>query len=76
VTLFLALFIHGIAVCFAAIYLRIRVERAMSMTGIALLMLCLIHGLPVPIYLLFNGPDTFIFEVALSNVDRATTMAQ
>ncbi len=48
----------------------------MSMTGIALLMLCLIHGLPVPIYLLFNGPDTFIFEVALSNVDRATTMAQ
>ena len=75
-TLGLALFIHGIAVLVAVLYLRLRVERALSMLGLTLLILSLIHGIPVWIYLLVTGPDTVIFEAALEKVDRVAIMAQ
>lgn len=60
---------HLVTVLLALVYFRARIERGLSVTGLALGSLILIHGAPLTIYLTATGPDTFIYEAALSNVD-------
>lgn len=69
-----ALALHLAVAAMAFVYLRSRVERAFSLTGLALTMLVILHGVPLTVYVLYTGPDSFIFEAALSNVDRESAL--
>lgn len=72
----LALTVHAVALILTLAYLRQRVERKLSLTGISLMTLCLVHGPALTIYVLFTGPDSYGFEVTLERVDRSATLAQ
>lgn len=65
-----ALALHLGATLIAALYLRLRIERTLSVTGITVGALVLIHGVPLTVYLLLTGPDTLIYEAALKYVDH------
>lgn len=75
-TLSLALALHGLMLVASLVYLRRRVDRLLSFSGLSLALLLLVHGVPVYIYLLWTGPESFIFEAALERVDREATAAQ
>jgi oligosaccharide repeat unit polymerase len=65
-----ALTIHLVAVLLAAAYFGLRVDRGLSVTGLTLGSLILVHGIPMTVYLTVTGPDTQIYEAALANVNR------
>lgn len=75
-TLSFALAAHLVVVSLVLIYLVQRVDRVMSLTGLALAMLVVVHGVPLTIYLLITGPEGFIFEAALSRVNRDETLVR
>jgi hypothetical protein len=71
-----ALLLHLLTVVAAVAYFRARVERTFSVTGLALGASILVHGLPLVVYVLFTGPDTFIYEAALDGLKRDVVLTR
>jgi hypothetical protein len=59
-----------VSIFFAFLYLIKRIGTRISLSAVLFAALIVINGLGMFIYIYFSGPDTYIYELALSNISN------